>query len=86
MRNIFLSAVILGYAGAACAHDDGKHAGREAHPFSAEEHDEPFMVHVAPGKGKTIVWQFTREGTFHFGCPVPGHMEAGMTGRVEVVR
>ena len=48
------------------------------------EHDEPYMVHVAPGKTGTIVWQFTRGGDFHFGCLIPGHFEAGMIGRIEV--
>ena len=49
------------------------------------EHEEDYMVHVAPGKTGEIVWQFTRAGEFHFGCLVPGHFEAGMVGRVRVV-
>jgi uncharacterized cupredoxin-like copper-binding protein len=49
------------------------------------EHDEPYMVHVAPGKTQTLVWQFTRAGEFHYGCLIPGHFEAGMVGRVRVV-
>jgi len=48
------------------------------------EHDEPHMVHVAPGKTGNLVWQFTRAGQFHFGCLVPGHFEAGMVGTIEV--
>ncbi len=48
------------------------------------EHDEPHMVHVAPGKTGSLVWQFTRAGQFHFGCLVPGHFEAGMVGSIEV--
>jgi uncharacterized cupredoxin-like copper-binding protein len=54
------------------------------HP--AMEHEEPYMTHVAPGKTMAMVWQFTKEGTFYFGCLVPGHFEAGMIGRVEVVK
>lgn len=50
------------------------------------EHDEPYMVHVPPGKTGTMVWQFTRVGAFHFGCLVPGHFEAGMVGTIEVTR
>jgi uncharacterized cupredoxin-like copper-binding protein len=49
------------------------------------EHEEDYMVHVAPGKTGEIVWQFTRAGEFHFGCLVPGHFEAGMVGRVRVL-
>ena len=48
------------------------------------EHDEPNMVHVAPGKTGQLVWQFTRAGEFHYGCLVPGHFEAGMVGRIVV--
>ena len=50
------------------------------------EHDEPYMAHVAPGKTERIVWQFTRPGTFHYGCLVPGHFEAGMVGRIIVTQ
>ena len=52
--------------------------------FPGMEHDEPYMVHVAPGKTGEIVWQFSRAGTVHFGCLIPGHFEAGMVGKVEV--
>jgi len=48
------------------------------------EHDEPYMAHVAPGKSEGFLWQFTRSGTFHFGCLVPGHFEAGMQGTIHV--
>ena len=52
--------------------------------FPAMEHDEPYLVHVAPGKTGEIIWQFSRAGTVHFGCLIPGHFEAGMVGQVEV--
>jgi uncharacterized cupredoxin-like copper-binding protein len=48
------------------------------------EHDEPHMLHVAPGKSGEMGWRFTRAGQFHFGCLVPGHFEAGMVGRIRV--
>src|SRR5258706_14554530 len=53
------------------------------HPAMA--HEEPHMAHVAPAKTETLVWQFTKAGTFHFGCLEPGHFEAGMIGKVEVI-
>jgi uncharacterized cupredoxin-like copper-binding protein len=60
-----------------------KHAEMmQKHPGMA--HDEPHMVHVAPGKTGTLIWQFTKAGEFHYACLVPGHLEAGMTGRVRV--
>ena len=48
------------------------------------EHDERYMVHVAPGKAGSMAWQFTRAGNFFYGCLVPGHFEAGMIGKVIV--
>ena len=50
------------------------------------EHDEPHMAHVAPGGTGVIGWKFTRTGTFYFACLVPGHLEAGMIGKVIVVQ
>ena len=52
--------------------------------FPNMEHDEPYMAHVPPGKAQEIVWTFTKAGEFHFGCLLPGHLEAGMIGRVIV--
>ena len=49
------------------------------------EHDEPHMLHVAPGKTGEMGWRFTRAGEFYFGCLVPGHFEAGMVGRIKVM-
>jgi uncharacterized cupredoxin-like copper-binding protein len=48
------------------------------------EHDEPSMAHVNPGQKGTIVWTFNRAGTFEFACLIPGHVEAGMIGRITV--
>lgn len=52
------------------------------HPHMA--HDDPFGVEVEPGKTGTLVWQFTKPGQFHFGCLVPGHLEANMVGQISV--
>ena len=49
------------------------------------EHDEPYMAHVAPGKTRIIVWQFTTTGMYYFGCLEPGHFEAGMVGQIRVI-
>ena len=48
------------------------------------EHDEPWMVHVAPGKIAELGWQFTKPGTYYYGCLIAGHFEAGMIGKVIV--
>jgi uncharacterized cupredoxin-like copper-binding protein len=52
------------------------------HPEMA--HEAPSMAHVAPGATGEIVWSFNRAGTFSYACLLPGHYEAGMTGRVIV--
>lgn len=54
----------------------------EKHPEM--EHDDPNAVTVDPGKTKSIIWKFTKAGSFDFGCLVPGHMEGGMNGRIVV--
>lgn len=48
------------------------------------EHDDPNSVTVEPGKTKTILWKFTKAGTFDYGCLVPGHMQGGMKGKIIV--
>jgi uncharacterized cupredoxin-like copper-binding protein len=48
------------------------------------EHDDPNGKRVVPGKKSEIVWRFTKRGTFEYGCLIPGHREAGMTGFVIV--
>jgi uncharacterized cupredoxin-like copper-binding protein len=50
------------------------------------EHDEPFMAHVKPGAQEEMVWQFTKAGDFNYGCLAPGHFEAGMLGKIKVVK
>lgn len=52
--------------------------------FPGMEHDEPHMAHVNPGNTGEIGWRFTQAGTFHFGCLIPGHFEAGMVGKIHV--
>jgi uncharacterized cupredoxin-like copper-binding protein len=48
------------------------------------EHDDPNGKRVAPTKKSEIVWRFTKAGTFEYGCLIPGHREAGMTGTIIV--
>jgi len=48
------------------------------------EHDDPNAKRLAPKKSGDIVWQFTKTGEFDFSCLIPGHREAGMTGKIVV--
>ena len=52
--------------------------------FPNMEHDEPYMVHVAPGKTGEVIWTFNRAGDFDFACLIPGHYQAGMVGKLTV--
>jgi uncharacterized cupredoxin-like copper-binding protein len=52
--------------------------------FPDMEHDEPSKVTLEPGQQREIVWQFTKAGTVHFACLIPGHYEAGMKGVIRV--
>lgn len=49
-------------------------------------HDDPSSARVEPGQQGDIVWQFTKAGDFHFACLVPGHFEAGMVGKIKVLK
>jgi uncharacterized cupredoxin-like copper-binding protein len=48
------------------------------------EHDEPNGKRLSPKKSAEMVWRFTKAGEFEYGCLIPGHREAGMTGKVIV--
>ncbi len=47
-------------------------------------HVDPNMISLAPGKKGEIIWQFDKVGTFNFACLRPGHLEAGMKGKIVV--
>lgn len=48
------------------------------------QHTEPNMIALKPRQKGSIVWKFGKPGTVDFACLVPGHMEAGMIGKIEV--
>ncbi len=50
----------------------------------AMQHAEANMVTLAPGEQGDVVWHFDKVGSFDFACLVPGHLEAGMKGMIEV--
>jgi uncharacterized cupredoxin-like copper-binding protein len=52
--------------------------------FPDMDHDEPHMAHVQPGKTGQLVWHFNRPGEFFYACLLPGHLEAGMIGKIVV--
>ncbi len=52
--------------------------------FPNMEHEEPYMAHVPPGEEMDIIWKFTKNGNYEFGCLLPGHFAAGMKGSIAV--
>ena len=48
------------------------------------EHDDPNAKRLGPNKFGEIIWLFNKTGEFDFSCLIPGHREAGMTGKIIV--
>ena len=48
------------------------------------EHDDPNGKTLQPKANAEILWRFTKRGEFEYGCLIPGHREAGMTGKIVV--
>lgn len=73
--------LVLGEASALRAHAEAMRMQPDMPP-----HHEANAITVAPGQTGEIVWTFSRAGTVDFACLLPGHYEAGMTGKIEVVK
>lgn len=67
------------------SHELKAHAQDAAEKPDAE-HEEPFILHVAPGKLRTLVWRFTRVDLLGYGCLIHGSGQTAMTGRILVGR
>jgi uncharacterized cupredoxin-like copper-binding protein len=67
----------------ATTEENVKHA-EDMKKFPEMEHDDPNAKRVKPKQKKEILWRFTKRGTFEYGCLIPGHREAGMTGIIVV--
>lgn len=58
-------------------------AHMRAHPEM--RHVEENAVSLAPQQQGELLWTFSEPGVVDFACLLPGHFEAGMAGRVEVL-
>lgn len=54
--------------------------------FPEMKHTNSNQVSVDPGKSGDLIWQFTKAGTLDFACLQPGHLEAGMVGKLMVTK
>jgi uncharacterized cupredoxin-like copper-binding protein len=52
--------------------------------FPDMEHDDPNAKRLAPFESGELLWKFTKRGEFEYACLIPGHLEAGMHGKVVV--
>lgn len=48
------------------------------------EHSAANVIALRPGEAKEIVWRFSKSGEFQYACLLPGHLEAGMFGKIAV--
>jgi uncharacterized cupredoxin-like copper-binding protein len=60
-----------------------KHA-KEMERFPDMEHVDANARRLKPKASGEMVWRFTKAGEFDMSCLIPGHREAGMTGKVIV--
>lgn len=63
--------------------DNLKHAAL-MQKYPDMEHDDPNGKTLQPKANAEILWRFTKRGEFEFACLIPGHREAGMTGKIVV--
>jgi uncharacterized cupredoxin-like copper-binding protein len=63
--------------------DNLKHAAL-MQKFPDMQHDDPNGKSVEPKAKSEILWRFSKRGTFEYSCLIPGHREAGMTGKITV--
>jgi uncharacterized cupredoxin-like copper-binding protein len=63
--------------------DNRKHA-ELMKKFPDMEHNDPNAIRLSPFSSGGIFWKFTKPGEFEYACLIPGHLEAGMHGKVIV--
>lgn len=63
--------------------ENRKHA-EEMKKFPEMEHDDPNAKRLSPFNSTEILWKFTKRGEFEYACLIPGHLEAGMLGKIIV--
>lgn len=63
--------------------DNLKHAAL-MQKYPDMQHDDPNGKSLEPSTKSEILWRFSKRGTFEYSCLIPGHREAGMTGKITV--
>lgn len=76
----------IGDAATQLAHRKEMEKAMENGGMSHHGHGHPNAAYLKPGATRSLIWRFTKAGTFEFGCNIPGHYEAGMKGKIMVAR
>lgn len=50
------------------------------------EHSDANMISLDGGESGEVIWKFSQAEVFNFACLQPGHYDAGMKGRFQVIR
>ncbi|MGI8314564.1 plastocyanin/azurin family copper-binding protein [Halobacillus mangrovi] len=58
---------------------------KKVHADGGGHEKQSFHMNAKPGQTVKLKFIPTEEGTYEFGCTVPGHKEAGMAGTIKVV-
>lgn len=64
--------------------DELKEHAKEMRRNPGMEHKEPNMVRLKGGTTGEIIWHFASPGEVDFACLIPGHLEAGMKGTIDI--
>ena len=70
--------LVIGTAEANRAHAEAMKANPEM------AHEDPNARRLDSKTSGSLLWQFTRAGSFEYACLIPGHREAGMVGLISV--
>jgi len=62
----------------------GEHA-KMMRDMPGMQHQESNMLSLGAGQRGGLTWKFTQAGYVDFACLLPGHREAGMTGKIMVM-
>lgn len=63
-----------------------QNAGRVEHNMVVTAGGNPVQLDVLPGRSATVEFVPQQPGVYEIACTIPGHREAGMVGKVEVVQ
>jgi uncharacterized cupredoxin-like copper-binding protein len=65
-------------------HMQEEHDAEMAEGMPDMGHDEPNVLTLEAGQSGELTWRFTAPASILYGCPVPGHYDAGMVGTVAI--